>query len=111
MNLARIKYDPDTMTPTGFYQLYRAHIINHTLRAGETIQWNNNQVLAQDEIIGATFEDHILYCVIALIDPCLTDHIHQHYQFKLTAGQRFMDVRGDIFVNIPTFLEEINAQI
>ena len=22
MNLARIKYDPDTMTPTGFYQLY-----------------------------------------------------------------------------------------
>ena len=29
MNLSRIKYDPDTMTPAGFYQLYRAHIIDH----------------------------------------------------------------------------------
>ena len=75
------------MTPASFYQLYRAHIINHTERAGQTIQWNNNQVLAQDEVIGAVFKDHILYCVIALINPRLTDHISQHYQLKLTAGQ------------------------
>ena len=99
------------MTPAGFYQLYRAHIINHTSRAGETIQWNNNQRLAQDEVIGAAFEDHILYCVINLIDPRLTDHVSQHYQLKLTAGQRLMDVRADIFVNIPKFLEEINSQL
>ena len=110
MNLARIKYDPDTMTPAGFYQLYRAHIINHTSRAGETIQWNQNQVLANNEVKGVCFEDHILYCVIGLIDPRLTEHIHQHYQLKLTQGQQLMDVRGDIFVNIPKFLEELNTQ-
>ena len=66
MNLARIKYDPDTMTSAGFYQLYCTHIINHASQGGQTIQWNNNQVLAQDEVIGAAFEDHILYYVIAL---------------------------------------------
>ena len=111
MNLSRIKYDPETMTPAGFYQLYRAHIINHTSQAGQTIQWNNNQVLAQDEIIGAAFEDHILYSVIALINPRLTEHVQQHYQLKLTLGQRLMDVRADIFINIPKFLEEINNQL
>ena len=111
MNLARIKYNPDTMTSASFYQLYWAHSINHTARAGQTIQWNNNQVLAQDEVISAAFKDHILYCVIALIDPRLTDHIHKHYQLKLTAGQRLMDVHGDIFINIPKFLEEINANL
>ena len=87
MNLSRIKYDPDMMTPAGFYQLYRAHIINYTSRAGQTLQWNNNQVLAQDEVISAAFEDNILYCVIALIDLYLTVHIHQHFQLKLAAGQ------------------------
>ena len=92
------------MTPAGFYQLYRAHIINHTKQAGQKIQWNNNQVLANDEVIGAAFEDHILYSVIALIDSRLIDHISQHYQLKLTDGQRLMDIRADIFVNIPKFL-------
>ena len=96
------------MTPAGFYQLYRAHIINHTGRTGQFIQWNNNQELTQDEIIGPAFEDHILYCMIALINSRLTDHIHQHYQLKLTPGQRLMDVRSDIFINIPKFLEELN---
>ena len=51
LNLSRLKYDPATMMPAGFYQLYRAHIINHTARAGQTIQWNNNQVLDNDEVI------------------------------------------------------------
>ena len=72
---------------------------------------DNNQVLAQDEVISAAFKDHILYCVINLIDPRLTDHVAQHYQLKLTAGQRLMDVRADILVNIPKFLEEINGQL
>ena len=100
LNLSRLKYDPDTMTPAGFYQLYRAHIINHTARARQTIQWNNNQVLVHDEVIGAAFEDHILYSIIALIDSRLIDHISKHYQLKLTDGQRLMDIRADIFINI-----------
>ena len=49
--------------------------------------------------------------MINLIDPRLTDHVAQHYQVKLTAGQRLMDVRADILVNIPKFLEEINGQL
>ena len=86
MNLSRIHYDSSTMTPSGFYQSYRAHIINHTSRAGETIEWNNNQLLANDEVIGAAFEDLILYNVINLIDPRLTDHVHTHYKLKLRPG-------------------------
>ena len=111
MNLSRIKYEPDKMTPAGLYQPCRAHIINHTSRAGEMIQKNNNQVLAQDEVIGAAFKDHILYCIIGLIDPRLTEHVQQRYQLKLTPGQRLMDVRVEIFINILKFLEEIKNQL
>ena len=111
MNLSRIKYDLENMTPAGFYQLYWAHIINQTSQANQTIQWNNNQVLAQDKIIGAAFKDNILYCVISLINPRLTKHVQQHYQLKLAAGQCLMDIRADIFDNIPKFLEEINGQL
>ena len=98
------------MTPGGFYQQYRSHIINHTARAGQTIEWNNNHVMAQDEPLGPTLEDHILFVVISLIDPRLIEHVRKHYQLKLRAEQRIMDVRSDIFLNIPRFLEEIENQ-
>ena len=99
------------MTLNGFYQQYHSHIINHTSRAGDTIEWNNNQVLQHDEVIGAAFEDHILYFVISLIDSRPIEHVHKHYQLKLRPGQRLMDVRADIFVNIPKFIEELDGQL
>ena len=111
MNLARLKYDSTTMTPSGFYQQYRAHIINHTARRGDIIQWNNNLELVADETIGPAFEDHILYCVINLIDPRLIEYVHSHYKLKLGVGQRIMDVRADLFVNIPKFITELDGQL
>ena len=111
MNLSRIKYDPTSMTPSGFYHQYRSHIINHMSQAGDTILWNNGQVLAQDEVIGAAFEDHILYCVIDLIDHRLVEHVLSHYKLKLRPGQRLMDVRADIFANVPNFLKELDGQL
>ena len=56
MNLSKLKYNSATMMPMGFFQQYRAHIINNASRAGDVITWNNNQLLHNDEIIGATFE-------------------------------------------------------
>ena len=93
------------MTPSSFYHQYRSHLINHAARRGETIQWKNNEVLAQDEQFGPSYEDHILYSVIEKIDERLLEFIHVHYQLKLTQGQRLMDVRADIQRNIPEYLE------
>ena len=93
MNLSKLKYNSATMMPMGFFQQYRAHIINNASRAGDVITWNNNQLLHNDEIIGATFEGFILYVVIGLIDPCLTDYMQRHSQLKLLCGQWLMDVR------------------
>ena len=77
MNLRKIKYDPATMTPTGFYQAYRAHLINHTARAGDRIAWaNRNQV--QAETLGPSYEDFILYVVINEIDSRLLKYVHKH---------------------------------
>ena len=82
MNLRHLRYDPETMTPSGYYHQYRSHFINHTARAGQTIAWSG-QVMANDKTIGPTMEDHILYSVISVIsqiDNRLLEHIHKHYQ-------------------------------
>ena len=42
LNLADIKYDPDSMTPTAYFQKVKSHIMANTARAGEVIQHNNN---------------------------------------------------------------------
>ena len=55
--------------PAGLYQLYRGHLFNNADRAGDTIFWNNNQVLNRDEDIKASYEDFILYTVIGFMDP------------------------------------------
>ena len=78
MNLRLIRYDPATMTPSSFYHMYRTHLINHTARNGETIEWKNNLVMNQDEQLGPSYEDFILYSAIEHIDPRLIDYIHRH---------------------------------
>ena len=110
MNLRHLKYNQETMTPSGYYHQYRSHFINHTARAGQRIEWSG-QDLVNDETIGPTTEDLILYSVISQIDGRLLEHIHKHYQLKMTVNQRLMDVRTDIFHNIPEFLKELDGQL
>lgn len=55
------------------------------------------------------FKDFILY-VNKEMNPCLLDHIHSHYEFKIIADHRLLGVKDDIFSNIPKFLEEIQEE-
>ena len=71
LNIIDLKYDPETKTPAGFYNEYRTVILNNVGRAGEVIQWNNNNALDADEVVGPLFEDVILMNVLTLIDPRL----------------------------------------
>ena len=110
MNLRLVQYNAETMTPSGFYHQIRSHFISHTARTGDVVEWNGPNQLAQDEQIGPTTEDLILYMAIAGIDPRLPDYIHKHYQLKMTTRQRLMDVREDILLNIPEFIKEMDGQ-
>ena len=42
LNIHDIKYESESMTPVGFYQKIRSHILANTARAGEVIHYNNN---------------------------------------------------------------------
>ena len=109
LSLSKITYDAETMTPVGYYQRHRAHVMQNPARAGERIHWDNRDQ-ANNEIIGPVFQDYILYNVLKEIDPRLLEFVQTHYQLKMQAGQRLMDVKDDIFSNIPHFLEEIKQQ-
>ena len=42
--------------------------------------------MVQDETMGPTFEDFMLYTVIGKIDSRLLDYVHKHYQLKCQGG-------------------------
>ena len=71
LNIAEIKYEPDSMTPAEYFQKVKSHIMANTARAGQVIQHNNNAAQAVDEMIGPCFQDYILYNTIRDIDPQL----------------------------------------
>ena len=97
------------MTPVRYYQRHRAHVMQNAACARERIYWDNRDQ-AHDEIIGPIFHDYILYNVLKEIDPRLLEFVQNHYQLKMQTGWRLMDVKDDIFSNIPHFLEEIKQQ-
>ena len=64
LNIIDIKWNPETKTPAGFYNEYRTVIMNNIARQNEVMHWNDNNVQAQDEVIGASYEDLILLNVL-----------------------------------------------
>ena len=75
LNLADIKYKPNTITPAGYFQKVKAHITSNTACAGQVIQHNNNEPQVADETMGQCVQDYILYNTIRDIDPRLIKHI------------------------------------
>ena len=110
LNIVDVTYDPETKTPAGFYHEYRTVMLNNIGRRGETIHWypEGQRQLAADEVLGPLFEDHILLCVLQLIDPRLPKFVRKYYQLKL-GDKRLMDIKTDIFNNIKEFQAEMEA--
>ena len=54
-------------------------------------------------------EDIILLNVIKEMDPRLPAFIKTHYNHKMKQDERLMDFKTDILINIPTFIEQLNA--
>ena len=42
LNLADLKFDPESMTPAAYFHKVKSHILANTARAGQVIQHNNN---------------------------------------------------------------------
>ena len=108
LNIIDLQYNPETKTPAGLYNEYRTVILNNVGRTGETIQWNGNNELDADEVVGPLFEDVILMNVLNLIDPRLPKFVRKHYQLKM-GDRRLMDIKSDIFTNLKEFLAEMEA--
>ena len=47
-NLCDLEYDSESMTPSGFYQMYRQLIMANTAKCGDVIKWNG-ETMPSDE--------------------------------------------------------------
>ena len=110
LNLADIKYEPDTMMSALYFQIVNAHITANTARTGQVIQHNKTVTQPADDTLRPSVQGYILYNIIRDIIPYLTKHILMHYKLKIRAGQCLTDLKSGFFANIPKFLEEIQQQ-
>jgi hypothetical protein len=92
-----------------FYNQYRNLVIANLKKMGDTIMWQNNKVLTEDEQLSPTFEEMILVSVLGLIDTRLPEHVLDHYDHSMGGTQSMMDYKTDIFAKLPIFLMEIES--
>ena len=94
-----------------FYDQYRNLIVACLKKKGDTILWNNNTVMAEDEQLSPTFEELILANVLGLINTRLPGHVRDNYYSLIRKTKSLMDYRTDILDKVPTFLKAIDGNM
>ena len=108
-NLLELSYDPEKTTPISFYNQYRTIICNNLGKSGDIIKYKSNTALTADEKMTPMLEDIVLLNAVGLIDQRLPAFLKMHYNHKMKQEDRLMDFKGDIMVNIPKFLEQLDS--
>jgi hypothetical protein len=80
-------------------------------RKGDTIEWQNDTILTDDEQLSPTFEELIFANVLSLINARLPGHVRNNYYHLIKKSKSLMDHRADILEKVPIFLEEINGSL
>jgi len=107
-NLLDLQYKSEN-SAVGFYDQYRNLIVASLKRKGDTIEWQNDTILAEDEQLSPTFEELIFANVLSLINARLPEHVRNNYYHLIEKTKSLMDHRADILEKVPIFLEEING--
>ena len=108
-DLFDLKYNHEA-SAAGFYDQYRNLVIASLKKKGDTIGWQNNMMLAEDEQLSPTFEEMILANVLGLIHTHLPKHVSNHYCL-MGSTNSLMDYQSDILIKVPGFLTEIEKNI
>ncbi len=100
--------------PVGFYTRYRNLVLTCLKKQGDSVKWQNNMVLTEDEELSPTFEDMILGSFLSLVDRRLPGHVRDHYMYNhhhFGDEETIMDYKADILNKVPSFLMEIETSI
>ena len=109
-NVLDTKYNPSKYTPIAFYNIYRTVISNNLAKRGDVIKYKNNETLDHDERFSPMLEDLVLLNVIREIDQRLPNVVKNFYFHKMKKEERLMDFKTDILLNIPQFLDQLEAK-
>jgi hypothetical protein len=108
LNLYDLEYHPGTSV-VNFYNQYRNLFVRSLRKKGDTIKWQINRVLTEDEQLTPTVEDLILANVLELVDMRLPLLVSKHYEHRTGKPQNLMDYKNEILARVPAFLEEIDG--
>jgi hypothetical protein len=107
-NLYDLEYHPGTSV-VNFYNQYRNLFVVSLRKKGDTIKWQNNRVLTEDEQLTPTVEDLILANVLELVDMRLPVLVSKHYEHLTGKPLSLMDYKNEILARVPAFLKEIDG--
>ena len=108
-NVLEAKYDPNKQTPIAFYNMYRTIISNNLAKRGDVLKYKSGEILENDEKFTPMLEDLVLLDVIREIDSRLPGLVKSFYFHKMKKDERLMDFKTDILLNVPYFLQKLNA--
>jgi hypothetical protein len=106
LHLFSIKYQKGE-NATGFYNLYRKHVMANMKKQGDVIAWKNNAVLSADEEFSPSLEDLILSNVLRRIDVRLPGLVRTQYRHLVRMSRSLMEHKEEILASVPTFLDQI----
>ena len=106
-NILEVKFDPSNDTPVSFYNKYRTVIVNNLSKNGDIIKYKGANPMTEDEKMTPMLEDVILLNVLREIDGRLPAYVKNHYNHRMQHDDKLMDLKTDILVNTPAFLEKI----
>ena len=89
-----------------FYKQYRASFIDNLRKRGDTVEYKN-EVLAADEKLSPSFENAIVLWSLEKIDPRLPSKVKKEYGYQMTNNTTLKDVQPVIFENISNMLEDL----
>jgi len=92
-----------------FYSKFRLAICDKLRKKGDRINYFEEQLLLEDEMLTPTFEDIIVLWCLEKISPHLPIEVDKNYHEQLMGDYSLKDLQEEIFQNIPNLLENLEA--
>ena len=110
LSIIDIEWNPPHTSAMTVYNSYRAKVMENLKPKNTVLQWKNDVMTKQDEVISPTFEDHILLTVLCLINKGLPAKVKEIYGPRMERGKFLMDFKSDILSNVNKMLEDLEQE-
>ena len=108
LKIAGITYTQGTPYDA-FYKQLGAAVSDSLLRQGDVLMYRDNHPLEEDERFSPLLENVVVLWALQLINQRLPNQVHKTFGHQLKNNVRLIDLRQQIFDQIPELLQDIEV--